>query len=309
MIMPNNCKTWMFHYVKPEKEGRFPYLRGLSVARFCEFLDQISAEGIIVHPDVFIDSVLKRIPLPKNSHMLTFDDGLQDHYRWVFPELKQRGLSALFFISSGALKCDRLLRVHKIHALYGTNGYAWLQNELQKVVGNLLDDPPDVFYCDPRAQAAYPFDDMSTAGFKYMMNYLMSPCDVDVVLDYIILNSFDESRLASEFYMSPEQIQEMYMGGMRFGYHGHTHRPFSQLSIEDLSAEMDTSFQHVGELFSEVPFCLSYPHGDPSSINAGGVKLLESKGIQVAFMAGNFGAQYQGALYLPRIDIAEWQKK
>lgn len=308
MTTPNKYKVWMFHYVKPEQDRNFPYLRGLSLTRFCEFLDKGGNEGIIVDPRTFIESMLNNTPLPDNSHLLTFDDGLHDHYRWVYPELQQRGLSALFFVSSGTLKRDRLLRVHKIHALYGKKGYSWLQKKFQQVTGNLLDEPPDVFYCDPRAQSAYPLDDILTAGFKYLINYVMSPSIVDAVLDNIIMHTFDESLLASEFYMSSEQLEEMHAAGMRIGFHGHTHTPFSHLSLEDLSAEMEFSSKEMGGLFGDIPICLSYPHGDPSSITEEGVNLLASKGIKIAFMSGDYSALHQGVLYLPRIDIAEWQR-
>jgi peptidoglycan/xylan/chitin deacetylase (PgdA/CDA1 family) len=297
----------MFHYVLGDRDNRFPNLRGVSLAQFREFLDWVTARGEVVHPKAFLESVVHGTPLPLNAHLLTFDDGLQDHYRWVFPELERRGLSGLFFVTSGSLGGERLLRVHKIHALYGMNGYAWLQQEFAAAAENALGRSPDVSFADPRAKTAYPYDDDVTAGFKYAINYLMAPHEVNAVLDQIIAASFDERLLTRQFYMSSEQLREMSQAGMQFGFHGHTHTPFSQLTLIELAAEMDASAAAFGALLPNRPACVSYPYGDASSITEEHVAMLQRWGVEAAFMAES-STPPNSALHLPRVDIAQWQR-
>jgi len=300
--------TWMFHYIKPRKDETFPYLNRFSLERFSNFLDQLEQAGPILTPDEFLRAIITKdfSSIPQKAQLLTFDDGLQDHYRWVFPELVKRGLSGLFFISTGAVDRGHLLKVHKVHALYGKKGYPWLLKEFCRLAEVMFNGSYDAFFGDSRSKKAYPYDDNSTAGFKYAINYLIPPDDVEKVIDHILSQSFNEKYLASEFYMSAEQIQEMNSTGMRFGFHGHTHKPFSQLSIDELGVEMDVSSEQMYDLLGDIPVVLSYPYGDASSITNEHVAHLKSRGIQAAFMAEH-GVRSPNLLHLPRTDIAEWQ--
>ena len=53
--------------------------------------------------------------IPTNSVLLTFDDGLKDHFQFVFPELKKHGISGVFFPPSLPIEENIVLDVHKIH--------------------------------------------------------------------------------------------------------------------------------------------------------------------------------------------------
>lgn len=68
--------------------------------------------------------------------ILTFDDWLIDHYKYVLPILKKKKLWGMFFISSWPLKNKKLLNVHKIHYLL------WKYNEekLYKIYIKILNE-------------------------------------------------------------------------------------------------------------------------------------------------------------------------
>lgn len=307
MIDASCCTAWMFHYVFERERTRFPNLKGLAPVEFSQFLDWVVRRGPVIHPAELIASIDGVQALPANAQLLTFDDGLQDHYRWVFPELLRRGLSGLFFVTTGTLENGRLLRVHRIHALQGMKGYRWLQEQfLSAAETSALRNRLSGLFADVRARLAYPYDDEGTAGFKYAINYLLPALEVDAVLDRILADSFDESALAREFYMSRDQLMQMADAGMHIGHHGHTHRPFSALSITELAAEMNASNHIFGEMLAKNPVFLSYPHGDASSITEEHVAQLPQWGIKAAFLADQGNLAFH-RLHLPRVDIKQWQ--
>ena len=51
---------------------------------------------------------------PKNAILLTFDDGLIDHYISVFPLLDKHGIQGCFYPSNMPIEESKVLDVHKI---------------------------------------------------------------------------------------------------------------------------------------------------------------------------------------------------
>lgn len=296
--------TWMFHYVRPSNQGAQPFLKAFSLKDFREFLDTLVSRGKVIDPQDYLNALEGQRSLAPDTHLLTFDDGLSDHYQWVFPELQKRSLRALFFVTSGPLAQERLLKVHKTHALYGAKGYSWLKEQFLRLAhpdGRV----PMGIYTNAKSAAAYPYDDAPTAGFKYALNYLIPAAEAEMILDRVLADSFDENALAREFYLSREQIKEMSDAGMQFGYHGHTHLPFSRLNSAELEKEMDHSERLLGALLPSPPICLSYPFGDTSAVSEDNVLYLRKRGIRAAFLAEH--TQILGdPLRLPRTDCAEW---
>jgi len=59
---------------------------------------------------------------PSSGVILTFDDGLRDHYKYVFPKLKEHNLWGIFYISTAPFHNKKLIDVHRIHMLVGKYG-------------------------------------------------------------------------------------------------------------------------------------------------------------------------------------------
>jgi hypothetical protein len=61
-----------------------------------------------------IESVYYHIKLPNSPLLLTFDDGLKDHYDFVFPLLDELGIQGSFFPPAKAIQNNQVLDVNKI---------------------------------------------------------------------------------------------------------------------------------------------------------------------------------------------------
>lgn len=116
-------KVIMYHYVRTSSKD-FPFFRYLSVENFCKQLDFFEKEfGFVKFEDFLkLKEDLSYFIKVKDKILLTFDDGLIDHFHFVLPELVKRGLFALFFIPTAIYEREKALDVHRIHYLLGRNG-------------------------------------------------------------------------------------------------------------------------------------------------------------------------------------------
>ncbi|MBX3001763.1 MAG: polysaccharide deacetylase family protein [Caldilineaceae bacterium] len=91
----------MYHYLSVPPDNADIYRRDLSVAPdlFAQHLDRLREEG---YTTIRLDDLLLHLtegaPLPARPVILTFDDGYRDNYTNAFPLLKERGMTATFFI-------------------------------------------------------------------------------------------------------------------------------------------------------------------------------------------------------------------
>lgn len=93
-------KVIMFHYVRPIKINNLKFLNYFSLEKFSDFLDKEIVRLKLISPEAYLDSIINEKAIPENAFLLSFDDGLYNHYEWVYPELHKRGIGALFFINT-----------------------------------------------------------------------------------------------------------------------------------------------------------------------------------------------------------------
>ncbi len=91
----------MYHYVSEPPEDADVYRLDLSVPPelFAAQLDRIQAEG---YTTISLEQLLRHLvqgaPLPEKPVVITVDDGYRDNYENAFPLLRERGMTAAFFI-------------------------------------------------------------------------------------------------------------------------------------------------------------------------------------------------------------------
>jgi len=133
--MNTGMKGVMYHYVR-EHRADLPYFTYLHVDDFERQLDYFARHYPVASKADFEHALATGIPL-KNAVVLTFDDGLADHYHYVRPTLVKRGLWALFYLSTKPYTEAKLLDVHRIHYLLGRLGG---QQLLARIEANLHQD-------------------------------------------------------------------------------------------------------------------------------------------------------------------------
>ena len=275
-------KAIMYHYVRPTPVD-LPYFRYLHIDDFCQQLDYFSQHDRFLTKTEFLDAIKAKSP-PPDGTILTFDDGLRDHYDHVLPALKERGLWGIFYIPTGMYVNQRLLDVHRIHMLLGANDAPILLAELKhRIDPHMLDPEHSEQFHNITYQCQH--NDEATTEFKRILNYYIAYQWRTTLLDDMMAHYFpDETRLVDDYYMTAPQIREMENEGMIIGSHTVSHRVMSKLSRTEQRREIDDSFAFLDKITTRRnirTFC--HPYGGFHTFTADTEKLLTNAECAFSF--------------------------
>lgn len=265
----------MYHYVRDAGDSAEAGsgISGLPKARFDEQLDYLVQNfDMIAWPDLRA-FLLEGKPLPPRACMLTFDDGICDHYLNVFPALARRNLSGLFFAMAGR-EGSGLTLPHRIHFLLAALGLDGLR---KAVLDELSEGQRERFFI---AEARYQMRWKNSIDvFKSILQRNLS-----VVVDPILARLYEqhlgsEREMAARYYLTREQIREMSAGGMHFGGHSETHPWFDWIGPEALQQEIVASSIWL-RATEPGPWAFAYPYG---GLNEAAPPLFEKYGFAAAF--------------------------
>ena len=250
----------MYHYVR-RTDLNLPYFRHLELDDFLAQLDYFGREFGFVDRDEFLNAFEADGPFPQGV-ILTFDDAFSDHYRYVFPILKSRGLWGIFYVATGIFESKELLDVHRIHVLLGKCGGASVLGQLSAVVSDeMMSEKDRATFCQVTYESLQ--QDDCTLQVKRALNYYIREEYRKTVLDSLVTELLDDEQYyRNAFYLTPFQLREMQADGMIIGSHTVSHRVMSKLSHAEQDVELTRSFEMLeratGGLTCKT-FC--YPYG------------------------------------------------
>ncbi|MBI5188265.1 MAG: polysaccharide deacetylase family protein [Nitrospirae bacterium] len=272
----------MYHYVRDRFETNSG-IRGLTAEELEQQIRHLGEGFEFIGPEDIINYFTgERRRLPDRACLLTFDDGLKDHFKFVYPILKKYRISGIFFLITETFMEGSVSTVHKIHLLrekLGTDEFTNL------VLGNLKEKYSfkDGFkFLETDASDNYRWDDKKIAALKKLLNYKLPYKILEPLIGEIFNRCFDSS-IAKEFYLTKEEILEMDNGGMVMGSHTHTHRVLSRLNGSELEGEIRDSKRYIEELTGRrfIPF--SFPYGKPEVYNSKVLSLIRECSYPCAF--------------------------
>ena len=208
-LKDNGTITVMYHYVRDNKTENTPNLNSLDINDFKKQLDWLEAHFKPMSYEEYNRCIKKNLPFPNNKFLLTFDDGLKDHYKYVYPELKKRDLWGMFFINFQVYLEKEPLAVHITHLILdkiGADKYTKIvQDELKKYNINIQ---------DYHLEGVYRYDDVNYSVIKKLMNYLLDYDIRDKIIGDLFKQFFDDKeKFCDEFYCSIDELKEMIGGG------------------------------------------------------------------------------------------------
>jgi len=280
MNQPLELTVMMYHYVRDrgdqaEAGSGSP---GMSVRAFEAQLDDLSKlHTFVTWPEVRA-ALEEGKSLPRSACLLTFDDGVRDHYLNVFRILRGRNISGVFF-ALARHEADGLVLGHKIHFLLAKLG----PDELRAAVLDKLDlsQRERFIRAEQQYQSKYPIvslDDHINL-LKAVLQRNLSIEANPILGELFELHIGSENKTALDYYLNSDQIREMTAGGMHVGGHSHSHPWFDWIDAEARTAEIKASADWIQQ-FEQRPWAFAFPYGGLSEDSPG---LLKKFGFIAAF--------------------------
>lgn len=272
-----------YHYVRDLPRTRFPQIKGMLLD---DFRSQVNAL-----PDMFEMATLesavafltgKYVPR-RDLCLMTFDDGLREHYAEVTPLLAEQDIQGIFFLISSCIEDGVVAPVHMNHFLMAHLGFKSYQSELLQTLremGFTGETKPDLTVC----QRTYPLDTAEVAQFKYLFNFVLPAKTRDVAVRALFQKRLgDEKAFSSELYLNWSEAREMQHAGMVIGGHSHQHRPLATLRYPELYADLARNWDMIQKhLVPQEIWPFSYPYGKSDSYNRNTVEILRQLGYRLA---------------------------
>lgn len=272
----------MYHYVRDVAASAHPGIAARSIADFEGQVEHLLRHYEPVEPTALLECVDTGAPLPPNGFVLTFDDGIRDHWDHVLPVLLRHGL----------------------HGIFGPIGLPYLEGRIafaqknQFVRGQIGEDRlPDIFI-EAAAEVAPSVD---VAGliegvdrgqyrrgsekylrFKHAVNRHI-PLEVSSrVMDRLFAEHIctDERAFIDELYLSVEEIVALSRMGHTIAAHSISHRSLPMLSDDEQEREITHSLGWLEGLLGAPLRWFNYPYGDH---NQQSERIVERLGVAIAY--------------------------
>ncbi|AVL47103.1 polysaccharide deacetylase [Campylobacter jejuni subsp. doylei] len=272
-------KIIMYHYIR-ESLKQLPKFRYLHIKNFKKQLDFFEKEFGFVTYDEFL--YLKENPLfcnkLKNKILLTFDDGLKDHYNYVFNELVKRKLFGIFFVPTRIFKQKKALDVHRIHYLLGKMGGGILLNTAYNIIKpNILKKSSLKLFKNYYQELN---DDKNTKDFKLLFNYFIKPKNKEKILDEIVAHFWNDEEIFNNLYLNKDELKIMSENDMLIASHSSTHLSFKTLDICNQKYELQTSISFLNSFIKQPIQLFSYPYGENTAYSK---RWLKNNNFDFAF--------------------------
>ncbi len=245
-----------------------PDLVSASAEGFREQLRIVRRRCAPMRFDELLDQLDRGRPVPRRAVLITFDDGYDDNHRVAYPLLREAGLSAMFFVSTGHIDSGRPF------------AYDWLVRMLCTAPDARLDAP------ELGLSMSLPGDlrERRVLAARLLDRLKTLPAEAQQALI---------ARLQAQWSMSdadghPDcrpmtwaQLREMREGGMEIGSHGVDHRMLAKLPREAMRDELQASHAAIARELGAAPLAVSYPVGGPDAYDGAVMAAAAEAGYRI----------------------------
>jgi len=274
-------KSIMYHYIQ-DYNNDSPYFNFLDVKDFEKQILYFKDKYNFIEKDDFLNSIKSEEPV--SGVLLTFDDGLKCHYDYVLPILVKYKLFGIFYIPTDIFNNNKLINVHRIHHLIGSNHIDLLTDYLLKVVPKNFINPKYVKYYGDKIYYNQNLLE-KVENFKLILNYYIKSKYRNNVIDSLMSNFCeDEVLLKKDYYLSKRNIKALDDAGMIIGSHSVDHPVLSKLNYNEQNFQIQSSFYEIEKILGAKKirtFC--YPYGGFRSFNITTEKLLDEHSVLFSF--------------------------
>lgn len=276
----------MYHYVRDLPNSQFPRLKGMLTSTFRQQLCTLKTHYELATLESAMAFLQGAYAPKRDLCLLTFDDGVKEHYTEITPLLVEHGIQGIFFLITSCLQEQRVVSVHMNHVLMAMLDFPEYQQAFFQRLNTVDTLPRSLGQIDPQvAQRTYRWDTPDVAVFKYFFNFALAPAVRDQVVRSLFTDYIGpEESFAPSWYVSWDEARAMQDAGMVLGGHSHQHQPLATLASETLAWDIQTCQRLLyAKLHSQAYWPFSYPYGKASTFNRQTMNHLRTTGVACAF--------------------------
>lgn len=238
-------------------EDTYPFdieLVSASVGAFRRQMDHVARH---FHPITFATLLAhldRGTPPPPRSLIVTFDDGFLDNYLEAFPVLREKGIPATIFVSTGYIDRQENFWYERVAnaVLASRSGRGELPD------GRVLELGPDI----PSRRAAV----------KQILAALKRVPDGERrrLVQQAVMQFDPDGRCDGDPRSGPltwDHVREMSAAGIEFGSHSVDHPVLSRVDDEGLRREFTESRARIEEVTGRAVQVVAYPVGGPDAFD------------------------------------------
>jgi peptidoglycan/xylan/chitin deacetylase (PgdA/CDA1 family) len=208
-------------------------------------------------------------PLPPDAVVVTFDDGYDDNHQVAFPVLRELGVPATFFVSTGHIDNGQPF------------AYDWLVYMILHTSSSHLSLP------ELQLDSVMPVDRAGRRVLAGKVLFGMKGLDDSEQLALIarLEHEWQMPRDAAPAHCRPmtwAQVREMHAAGFEIGSHGKHHKMLAKLPAEDLAIELRDSKATLERELGSPATLLSYPVGGDRAYNDRVIQATKDAGYRLA---------------------------
>ncbi len=246
-LSPTSLYLPYHHLVSNESVAHITHLYPYkNESQFKKDLDYLLKNFSPIRVPELLTCIKENRTFPKNSFLITFDDGLSEIYDVVAPLLEKKGVPAIFFINNAYIDNKRLFYRFKISLLIDeflknkdSNStiqiYATALNSNSRRVENIIERLKDI----KQSEEAI----------------------LDQIAGYIGF-SFEDYLQTAKPFLTSSQIKTLLDKGFHIGGHSVSHPYYPSLSLENQIQETIESIQLLIERFDAKNKLFAFPHSD-----------------------------------------------
>jgi peptidoglycan/xylan/chitin deacetylase (PgdA/CDA1 family) len=207
--------------------------------------------------------------LPVDAVVVTFDDGYDDNYHVAYPILRELGVPATFFVSTGHIDSGR------------PYAYDWLVHLILLSPAERLQLPElgiDI-PMPPERHARRQVAAMVLDHMKELDALAQSALTQRLALEWNMPGDVAPPECRP---MTWDQVREMHADGFEFGSHGVHHRMLSKLPSAELAFEICQSRDTLLHELGDAPLHMSYPVGGERAYDERVMDMTRDAGYELA---------------------------
>ncbi len=291
-----------FHYIRENYDYPIQAIHGTNPVSFRKQLELLAKEGLFVSQEEVCRAVTEGYPLPNNSILITFDDGLKEQFDLALPILQEMGIPAIFFINPYNIIESKISLVHQVHLLRSFVPAIELLSKIDDYGININLTSTE----KKLAQDHYNYDQESDALLKYFLNFKLQLVFKDSLINQLFQDCFslDEiEKFHDQYYMDLSMVTTLDHMGL-LGSHTYSHQPLGLLPDIQLFEEFQKANQFFSDYGLTIPKSVSYPFGNYESCSLRVQEIAEKFNFNFGFTMERAGNQsvVEKPLYLARFD-------